>query len=192
MLRLSGLSALRRPTRTATSSVASSWPSASRDPSDLPWERTGRHFYTRETDLGLLSIDGTVTVPLLYQHGWDSRYRSSPIGRAVLTLDEHGVWSEAEMWVRDTFDRWLYDSVEAGHMGLSSGAVGKPYGTSDHFGGRRVQCGQWVIGELSLTPFPTEFRTCQDLMSRYYAPYPRGVETESVVPQGDAQNRNAR
>jgi len=103
-------------------------------------------------------------LPLLYHHGLDSTIKRRVIGKVTTRIDEVGVWADAQMDLRDEYEKAIYAMAEAGKLGYSSGALShlvdrEPVGKSYHIK-------TWFIGEASLTPAPAEFRnTVQTIKS---------------------------
>jgi len=95
-------------------------------------------------------------IPLLYNHGMDSTLKKRVIGKAKTKIDDVGVWADAQMDLRDEYEKAIYAMAEAGKLGYSSGALShlverEPAGKSAHIK-------TWFIGEASLTPTPAEPR----------------------------------
>lgn len=110
-------------------------------------------FFTKGTDFG--SHERTLA---LYQHGMDPA-----LGRRVLdpaakmTVDEVGVWVEAQLQLRDEYEKAVYQLAEKGKLGWSSG-------TAAHLverepAGKAMWIKRWPLGlDASLTPTPAEPR----------------------------------
>lgn len=95
-------------------------------------------------------------LPVLYHHGMDETIGKRVIGSAKAKTDEVGLWIEAQLNMRDEYERSVYALAEAGKLGWSSGALShlverEPVGKSWHIK-------SWFIGEASLTPTPAEPR----------------------------------
>lgn len=108
-------------------------------------------FFSKETDFGIHE-----RLPLYYHHGFDSRIKGRRIGAGNCSKDDIGIWFEAQMDMRDEYEKMIYSMVEAGKLGYSSGAIGhlvdrEPMGKAYH-----IKC--WPLGEASLTPTPAEPR----------------------------------
>ena len=108
-------------------------------------------FFSAETDLG---IETGSKVPVYYKHGFDPMLKSRKLGKAEAEFQEAGVWIEAQLELRDEYERRLLELAEAGKLGWSSGAAGHlvervPVSKSWH-----ITC--WPIAEASLTPTPAE------------------------------------
>lgn len=139
-------------------------------------------FFTAETDYDLDGGVGKSTV--LYHHGQDATLKRRKLGRADLRIDDAGIWMEAQLKLRDEYDRAIYGMVEAGKMGLSSG-------TAPHLVEREYQPNgtakitYWPLGlDASITPIPAEPRTSVVPLKSYLdmaAPY-----VKALLPEGDA------
>jgi HK97 family phage major capsid protein len=103
-------------------------------------------YFTPETDVWLESYPVT---PLLYQHGQDETLGNQVIGKAVGRLDREGVWYEAQLNLRDKYEKLIYELVKAGKLGYSTGSVSHLV--------RREADGKllsWPVVEVTLTPNP--------------------------------------
>lgn len=139
-------------------------------------------FFTAETDYDLDGGVGKSTV--LYHHGQDATLKRRKLGRADLRIDDAGIWMEAQLKLRDEYDRAIYGMVEAGKMGLSSG-------TAPHLVEREYQPNgtakitYWPLGlDASITPIPAEPRTSVIPLKSYMElsePY-----VKALLPQADA------
>jgi HK97 family phage major capsid protein len=95
-------------------------------------------------------------LPVLYQHGFDAQIGKRVIGKAKTGRDDVGMWIEAQLNMRDEYEKAVYELAEKGKLGWSSGALShlverEPTGKSTHIT-------TWFIGEASLTPTPAEPR----------------------------------
>jgi HK97 family phage major capsid protein len=96
------------------------------------------------------------TRPVYYLHGLDAVLKKRRIGRATLRRDALGIWIEAQLDLRDDYERALYALAADGRLGWSSGAAAhlverQPVGRAHHIR-------KWAIAEASLTPAPAEPR----------------------------------
>jgi phage head maturation protease len=120
-----------------------------------------RDYFTPRTDFDLSSGGATSTV--YYHHGLNAALKARPLGKASLSLDEAGVWMEAELQARDAYEAKILEMVRRGKLGLSSGtavhlveraAKTNSSGTLVH------EITRWPLGlDASLTPTPGEPRT---------------------------------
>ena len=140
-------------------------------------------YFTHETDFDLEDGSGKSTV--LYHHGKDATLGKRKLGTAVLKTDNVGVWMDAQLKLRDDYERAIYQLVEAGKMGLSSG-------TAPHLVERkRMENGsheitRWPLGlDASLTPIPAEPRTSVVPIKSYMAMAAQHVK--ALLPEDGAQ-----
>ena len=110
-------------------------------------------YFSKETDLGI--EDGS-RLPLYYQHGMDGTLKARKIGKGTVKFDDVGAWMEAQLEMRDEYEKALYDLADAGKLGFSSGAAG--HLVSREQLGKSWHIKSWPIGEASLTPTPAEPR----------------------------------
>lgn len=111
-------------------------------------------FFTPETDLGLEVGD---RLPVYFEHGHDSVIKSRRIGRgALIRYDDIGAWFEAQLELRDEYERKIYDMVEAGKLGWSSQAGGSLVEKSAE--GASYLIKTWPLAEATLTKSPAEYR----------------------------------
>jgi len=151
---------------------------------DTP-DLTGDYF-TADTDFDL--DDGTGKSTVLYHHGLDAKLGRRKLGRADLRQDEVGVWMEAQLAMRDEYDRAIYDLVNAGKMGLSSGTAPhlverEPMGKANHIT-------RWPLGlDASITPIPAEPKTRVTTIKSYLDMAEPFVK--ALLPQDDAGSASA-
>ena len=110
-------------------------------------------FFSAETDLGV--EDGS-TLPVYYNHGMDGVLKSRKIGRGIIKYDDSGAWLEAQLEMRDEYERMIYDMAVNGKMGWSSGAAGHLVEREQV--GKAWHIKTWPIAEASTTPTPAEPR----------------------------------
>ena len=109
-------------------------------------------YFTKDSELGWNN-----NVPVLYHHGKDLLMGKRIIGKAEIGKDDDGVWVEAQLQLRDSYEAHIYRLAEEGKLGWSSGAVA-------HLVEREIKHGSvswlktWWIAEASLTPTPAEPR----------------------------------
>ncbi len=108
-------------------------------------------FFTKDTDLHF-----PPEMPVLYNHGLDKTLKKRVIGRATVTVDNAGAWAEAQLNLRDEYEKEIYKLVEAGKLGYSSGALS--HLVEREPAGKAAFIKSWFIGEVSLTPTPAEPR----------------------------------
>lgn len=105
-------------------------------------------FFTKETEFGT-----NMQPPVLYHHGLDGHMKARIIGSSQLKMDDIGLWIEAQLDLRDEYEKAIYGTlVEGGKAGWSSGA-----GTVEvEPMGRSAWIKTWLISEASITPVPAE------------------------------------
>ncbi len=110
-------------------------------------------FFTAETDFG-----GAKNTPILYHHGGDKIIGKRIIGAGELKADEVGVWVEAQLNMRDRYEKAIYEMAKAGKLGWSSGTAGHLVERVRKSEGA-VWIKSWPLGiDASLTPTPAEPR----------------------------------
>lgn len=108
-------------------------------------------FFTKATDFDVEDGD---RVTVYYNHGLDPAIGLRKIGRGTLKLtDDVGVWVEAQLNMRDEYERAIYAMAEEGALGWSSGTaphlVERVPVKSSYF------VKSWPLGkDASLTPTP--------------------------------------
>jgi HK97 family phage major capsid protein len=118
-------------------------------------------YFTVATDFGPHQ-----TTPVLYQHGMDAKMKQRVLGQGKLTKDEVGIWVEAQLEMRDEYEKVIYEMAEAGKLGWSSG-------TASHLVAREVtgksnHIKAWPLGlDASLTPTPAEPRNSAVTLKTY-------------------------
>lgn len=120
---------------------------SSEDDPDLEGE-----YFTKDTDYGEAE-----SAPVHYQHGMDTKIGKRRIGKARHKIDDFGVWAEAQLNLRDEYEKFIYAMAEKGKMGWSSG-------TANHLIERvpmkkATWIKSWPLGlDDTLTPVPAEPR----------------------------------
>jgi HK97 family phage major capsid protein len=110
-------------------------------------------FFNSGTDYGV--ADGS-TLPVYYQHGFDGVLKNRRIGRGIVKFDDIGVWLEAQLEMRDEYEKMIYELAEKGKLGWSSGAAS--HLVERESVGKAWFIKSWPIAEGSLTPTPAEPR----------------------------------
>ncbi|MDX2141388.1 MAG: phage major capsid protein [Chloroflexota bacterium] len=109
-------------------------------------------FFTDATDF---DVEDGRQVGVYYLHGQDATLGKRRIGKALLKRDPVGIWIEAQLDLRDDYERALYQLAQQGALGWSSGAAA-------HLVERTPRpphhVTRWTIAEASLTPTPAEPR----------------------------------
>ena len=89
--------------------------------------------------------------PVYYQHGLDPVLARRVLGKGNLDAQDVGVWIEAQLEMRDEYERAVYGLAEKGKLGWSSG-------TAPHLVERnKAHITRWPLGlDASLTPIPAD------------------------------------
>ncbi len=109
-------------------------------------------YFTADTELGFNDA-----LPVLYHHGQDKTVGRRVIGRGVVKKDEIGLWVEAQLAMRDEYEKYIYSLAEKGKLGWSSGAVSHMVEREQKTAGIQW-IKTWWVAEASLTPTPAEPR----------------------------------
>lgn len=108
-------------------------------------------FFDAKTD-----IQAPDVLPVLYQHGFDEHMGKRVLGKAKTGRDDVGLWIEAQLDMRDEYEKAIYALAEKGKLGWSSGALS--HLVEREPAGKAMHIKTWFIGEASLTPTPAEPR----------------------------------
>lgn len=126
-------------------------------------------FFTKGTDLGIISRKGRASLPGYYQHGFDPHFKGDAVADVeIWYADQNGepttkdeafsVWAQYQIELRSEYERHIVEMARNGKLGQSSGAVAHLVQRSPIT--RSVShITRWPIGEASLTPTPAEPRT---------------------------------
>lgn len=134
-------------------------------------------YFTPHTEFG---FDDAQPVGVYYLHGMDTTLGKRRIGSATLRRDPLGIWIDAQLDLRDDYERAIYALAQDGKLGWSSGAAShlveraapvrnltpaqsRPRGDlrplsiamERGLGGEVLR---WIVAEASLTPTPAEPR----------------------------------
>lgn len=135
-------------------------------------------FFTKSTDFGI--EDGS-RLPVFYQHGMDGVLKNRKIGKAQIKFDDAGLWMEAQLSMRDEYERMVYELAEKGKLGLSSGAAGHLVEREQI--GKAWYIKSWIIAEASLTPTPAEPRNVVMPLKSLLPPAEAVAEPEEQIKQ---------
>ena len=113
-------------------------------------------YFTKNTDFGRPMKSGDrVAINLYYHHGQDRTVGKSRIGTGYITMDDKGLWYEAQVEMADQYQEMIQELAKSGKLGYSSGATGHMVERKKMSDGR-YEITRWPIGEASLTPTPAE------------------------------------
>lgn len=144
-------------------------------------------YFTSETDLG---IENGSRLPVYYQHGYDPIFQTKRIGRATAEFQDAGVWLEAQLEMRDDYERRLLELAEAGKLGWSSGAAGHLVERDQV--GKSYHIKSWPIAEASLTPTPAEPRNTAVSVKTLLPKQPEQVEPEPDNEEGNTMTEEVK
>jgi phage head maturation protease len=114
-------------------------------------------FFTPNTDFGRKMKKGdSFKMNLYYHHGQDSVLKSSVIGEGIVTMDDKGLWMEAQIDMANEYGKMIDDMAKRGLLGFSSGAASHLVTRAK--AGKSFEIVTWPISEVSTTPSPAEFR----------------------------------
>lgn len=132
-------------------------------------------FASRNTEF---CLDWFPVRPFLYHHGLDAYTRATPIGR-ITTLEKRdaGIWMKAQLDAHNEYIDEIRKLVDAGALGLSSGAMAHLVEIDDKTGEWR----QWPIVEGSLTPSPSNLLATVDVQSFKSHCRAAGLETDDAL-----------
>lgn len=138
-------------------------------------------FFTPETDFDLW--DGKQT-SVYYQHGLDPVLKNRRLGRGHMELDDPvGVWIEAQLELRDDYERFVYEMVDQGKQGWSSGTA--PNLVASKRVGDANFLSSWPLGlDASLTPMPAEPKT-QAIPLKSYVADLQALQRAALEGSGD-------
>lgn len=140
-------------------------------------------FFTAETDFGEHD-----SAPVLFEHGVDPVLKNRVIGKANLKKDEFGVWAEAQLQIRDAYEKFIYQLAENDKLGWSSSTAPNLVQRSPV--GKAYHIKAWPLGlDASLTTHPAEPRNAAMTLKAYVdslqpaeQPAPNGAENPSTEP----------
>jgi len=108
-------------------------------------------FFSKDTDFG-----ESDRLPVLYHHGFDEVMKRRKIGVAQINRDEVGLWVEAQLQLRDDYEKHIFELAKSGKLGWSSGTAA--HVVEREATGKAAHIKQWYLTEASLTPTPAEYR----------------------------------
>jgi len=154
--------------------------------SDDDPDLTGEYF-TKDTDFGDAS-----SAAVYYNHGLDPVIKKRKLGKADLNTDDFGVWAEAQLDLRDKYEKFIYEMAEQGKQGWSSGTAGHLIERVPQ--GNAVWLRSWPLGlDASITPTPAEPRNgVQPLKSIKIKPLMESEPMDALVPDGTVRDGEAK
>ena len=129
-------------------------------------------------------------VTVYYGHGFDPVLKHRKLGKGTLRFDDVGVWVEAQLQMRDEYERAIYAMAEAGKLGWSSGTLPNLVEREDE--GKAARITHWPLGkDASLTPTPAAGLVATQLLPlkawlAQQEPEQQADETEVITDTADA------
>jgi HK97 family phage major capsid protein len=130
------------------------------------WVRLPLVTYTNENDPDLtgdffdtksdLDIEAGDNLTVYFHHGLDPVLKNKKLGRSPVEEDEYGKWVKTQLNLRDKYEAFIYQRVEEGKMGSSTGPA--QHLVHKTFTGKAYHIDNWPIKEVSITPTPAEYR----------------------------------
>ena len=138
-------------------------------------------YFTASTDFGRPMKSGDrVAMNLYYHHGQDRTVGKSRIGTGYITMDDKGLWYEAQVEMADQYQKMIQELAKSGKLGYSSGATGHMVERKKMSDGR-YEITRWPIGEASLTPTPAEPMNMVKSLKDMYGDMEDGMEEEEMI-----------
>jgi hypothetical protein len=131
-----------------------------------------------------------------YDHGQDETLKRTVLDdQATLKATPEGIWFEAQLNIRDKYQKMLYQLAKAGKLGLSSG-------TATHLvertpvkntAGKTVfHIDTWPLGlDASLTPCPAECRTLVKPLKSMVGPSFLDISNQEDTVSGTGKSLNS-
>jgi len=143
-------------------------------------------FFTKDTDFGDAS-----SAAVYYNHGLDPVIKKRKLGKADLNTDDFGVWAEAQLDLRDKYEKFIYEMAEQGKQGWSSGTAGHLIERVPQ--GNAVWLRSWPLGlDASITPTPAEPRNgVQPLKSIVIKPLMESEPMDALVSEETVRDGKA-
>jgi len=109
-----------------------------------------RDFFTKDTDFDLEDGDRAT---VYYHHGLDETLGNRKIGSGNMKKNDIGIWIQAQLSLRDEYERAVYEMAKAQKVGWSSGSLPWLVAREPVDGAQWVKT--WPIGkDASITPLP--------------------------------------
>lgn len=128
---------------------------------------------------------------VLYHHGLDDTLGIRKIGRVMKArIDDAGVWAQAQLDMRDEYEKQIYELAKAGKLGWSSGALPQSVKVDDS-----GHIKSWAVIEASLTPTPampldTQITTVKALQAHKEAMPKGATQAENGVSDSKSTDSN--
>jgi HK97 family phage major capsid protein len=117
---------------------------------------------------------------IYYQHGLDAKMGHRKLGSGEMRQDDIGVWVEAQLALRDDYEKAIFELVKQGKMGWSSGTAGHLV-EREQKSATAAHIQHWPLGlDASITPTPAEYRNSAVSLKSLSATQP---ELEALLPE---------
>jgi len=138
-------------------------------------------YFTKDTDFGRQFKSGErAPMNLYYHHGQDRVIGKSRIGSGYITMDDKGLWYEAQVEMADDYQKMIAELAKSGKLGYSSGATGHMVERKKSADGR-YEITRWPIGEASLTPTPAEPQNMVKSLKDMYGEMENDMHEEDIM-----------
>jgi phage head maturation protease len=138
-------------------------------------------YFTKDTDFGRPMKSGDrIAMNLYYHHGQDRTVGKSRIGTGYISMDDKGLWYEAQVEMADQYQKMIQELAKSGKLGYSSGATGHMVERKKMSDGR-YEITRWPIGEASLTPTPAEPMNMVKSLKDMYGDMEGEMEEEEMI-----------
>jgi len=95
------------------------------------------------------------TSPVYFNHGLDSTLGLRMLGSGALSAKDAGVWIEAQLALRDEYEKAVYQLAESGKLGWSSGTASHLIQREEEE--KAIHISRWPLGlDASLTVTPAD------------------------------------
>ncbi len=121
-------------------------------------------FFTAETDFGV-DFENTPDVEVRYHHGFDKTVGKRKIGSGVIGKDDIGIWIEAQLNLRDEYEKAVYQMAEAKKLGWSSSAASHLVERKSVGQAQQIISWPLVRQDATLTPTPADPRQIVEIKS---------------------------
>ena len=116
-----------------------------------------RDYFPPDAEYGFAKGE-TISSPLFYHHGLDSKIKAKQFGRVDLFFADEGVRARGGIDTSTDHGKWINSQVQAGQMKMSSGVPYYLIGREPDGDTHRIT--RWILGsDASLTPNPADERT---------------------------------
>lgn len=141
-------------------------------------------FFTKSTDFAI-DWDATPGAAVYYNHGLDPVLGPRTIGKGAMKApDSVGVWVEAQLELRDEYEKAIYEMAKAGKLGWSSGTAA--HLVSKKSAGTAREITRWPLGlDASVTPTPAEPRNAAMTLKAWAASLEEAVPAKAVDIESD-------